>query len=146
MENPSAIDSPDSTSNKTVTAITAILEALSNSLADAAPVSAGARDCIKHGDRNLAIGTMTGLDSVLSDAKALHDAALVLHRMNPVTSKPRSLTRKCTREIHDALVRLLDSADDTGCSEDLLVVRKASLRALAKEAFDEELPDWLRTG
>lgn len=146
MENPSAIDSPDSTSNKTVTAITAILEALSNSLADAARVSAGARDCIKHGERNLAIGTMTGLDSVLADAKALYDAALVLHRMNPVTSKPRSLTRKCTREIHDAFVRLLDSADDTGCSEDLIVVRRASLRALAKEAFDEELPDWLRTG
>lgn len=101
-------------------------EALRNSLSDAARVSAEARDCIKHGERNLAIGTMAGLDSVLADAKALYDAALVLHRMNPVTSTPRSLTRKCTREIHDALVRLLDSADDTGCSEDLIVVRKAS--------------------
>lgn len=137
---------PDCTSNQTVIAITAVLEALSNSLADAARVSAEARDCIKQGDRNLAIGTMAGLDSVLADAKALYDAALVLHRMNPVTSKPRSLTRKCTREIHDALIRLLDSADDTGCSEDLVVVHKAALRALAKEAFDEELPDWLRTG
>jgi len=46
--------------------------------------------------------------------------------------------------LHDVVLRLLDSADDTGCSDDLIVVSKTALRDLAEEAFDGEPPAWLK--
>lgn len=86
------------------------------------------------------------LDSVLDDARSLYGAALALHRMNPLTSRRQAPARKCTTGIHYVVLRLLDSADDTGCSDDLIVVSKTALRDLAEEALNEEPPAWLMNG
>lgn len=66
--------------NNAVTAISTILETLCDLLADAARVGAEAGDCIRHAERNCAIGTVLRMDSLLADARALYGAALVLHR------------------------------------------------------------------
>jgi len=133
-------------SNETLTAMTTILEALNDSLAEASRVGAEARDCIMHGECNRAIGTVACLDSVLHDAKALYGAALALHRIKPLTSQRQAPARKCRTGIHDVVLRLLDSADDTGCSDDLIVVSRTALGDLAGEALDEEPPAWLMNG
>ena len=48
-----------------------------------------------------------------------------------------------TTELHNAVVRLLDSADDTGCTDDLIVVTKTALRDVADQVCDT-LPEWLQ--
>lgn len=63
-------------------AITANLKALQALLAAAANQSAEAYLLIQSGERNGAIGTVLGLDTVLEDAKALYGAAIALHRLN----------------------------------------------------------------
>ncbi|MBX5462542.1 MAG: hypothetical protein IRZ28_15805 [Steroidobacteraceae bacterium] len=130
--------------NNAVTAISTILETLCDLLADAARVGAEARDCIRHAERNRAIGTVLRVDSLRADARALYGAALVLHRFNPSASTSRSAAREHTTGVPDALVRLLDSADDTGCGDDLIVVRKFALREVAATLLEKELPEWLR--
>jgi hypothetical protein len=49
-----------------------------------------------------------------------------------------------TREanLHNSVVTLLDSADDSGCDVDLIVVSKSALRLLAQQVLGE-LPAWL---
>lgn len=59
-------------------------------------------------------------------------------------STSRSAAREHTTEVFDALVRLLDSADDTGCGDDLIVVSKSALREVAATLLEKELPEWLR--
>jgi hypothetical protein len=62
-------------------AITANLAVLHSILANAAERSAEAHELILRGERNGAIGAISGLDSILDDAKALYAAAMALHRM-----------------------------------------------------------------
>jgi hypothetical protein len=61
-------------------AITANLAVLHSILANAAERSAEAHELILRGERNGAIGAISGLDSILDDAKALYAAAIALHR------------------------------------------------------------------
>jgi hypothetical protein len=61
-------------------AITANLAVLHSILANAAERSAEAHELILRGERNGAIGAISGLDSILEDAKALYVAAMALHR------------------------------------------------------------------
>ncbi len=63
-----------------ITAIAANLDALNDLLTTAAKRSTEAHDLAQSGECNGAIGAMFDLDSILDDAKALHSAALVLHR------------------------------------------------------------------
>jgi len=44
--------------------------------------------------------------------------------------------------VYNSVVTLLDSADDTGCSGDCIVVSKSALRLLAQQVL-EDLPKWL---
>jgi hypothetical protein len=62
------------------TAIYANFEALAERLAEAAKLSAEAAAAIKDGKQNQAIGTALPLENLLSQSKALYDAALALHR------------------------------------------------------------------
>jgi hypothetical protein len=63
-----------------ITAIAANLAALNDLLATAAKRSAEAHELAQSGECNGAIGATFDLDSILDNAKALHIAALVLHR------------------------------------------------------------------
>jgi hypothetical protein len=85
------------TSEMKLTALAANLLALHDLVRDAATRTAEASDLIQHGECNGAIGVLVGLGAVLDAAKALHGAALVLHRLKtaPATSLPvgtRALT------------------------------------------------------
>jgi hypothetical protein len=60
--------------------IAANLEALHFILLDAVKLSAEAHELMKRGNRNGAIGAAFGLQVALEDAKALHGAALAIHR------------------------------------------------------------------
>ena len=62
------------------TAIAANLATLDKLLTTAAKRSAEAHEFAQTGECNSAIGAMFDLDSILDDAKALHGAALALHR------------------------------------------------------------------
>jgi hypothetical protein len=62
------------------TAIYANFSALAERLAEAAKISAEAAAAMKGGKQNQAIGTALPLDDLLSQSKALYDAALALHR------------------------------------------------------------------
>jgi hypothetical protein len=44
----------------------------------------------------------------------------------------------------ETMVSLLQSADDTGCAADLIVVSKSALRAAADAVLGDEFPSWLR--
>jgi hypothetical protein len=70
----------DTRSMLKIAAITANLAALSELLAAAAERSAEAHGHSVRGDRYGAIGAVLNLDKILDDAKALHGAALALHR------------------------------------------------------------------
>ena len=63
-----------------VRAIAANLAAMHRLLLEAAQRSAEACESIRDNNCNAAIGTVIGLDATLEDAKALHVAALALHR------------------------------------------------------------------
>jgi len=61
-------------------AIYANLSVLAEQLADAAKLLAEAAAASKLGKQNLAIGTALSLEDLLSQSKALYDAAIALHR------------------------------------------------------------------
>lgn len=61
-------------------AIAANISALAELLEQAEIRAREASHAIAHGRRNEAIGTICGLDELLSAAQALHGAALALHR------------------------------------------------------------------
>jgi hypothetical protein len=62
------------------TAIYANLSALAEQLAEAAKLSTEAAAASKLGKQNQAIGTALPLEDLLSQARALYDAAITLHR------------------------------------------------------------------
>lgn len=66
--------------NMNAKVIAANFEALHFILLDAVKLSAEAHELMKRGNRNGAIGAALGLDVLLEDAKALHGAALAIHR------------------------------------------------------------------
>jgi hypothetical protein len=68
------------TLNIVETAIYANLSALAEQLAEAAKLSLEAAAASKRGKQNQAIGTALPLEDLLSQAKALFDAAIALHR------------------------------------------------------------------
>lgn len=67
-----------------INAIAANLKALHALLAVAATRSAEAHQLINSGECNGAIGTVLELDRILDDAKALHAAAIALHRLRAI--------------------------------------------------------------
>lgn len=70
-------------------AITVQLELLRSHLKNASELSTAAHVRMAHGDRNGALGCIADLDARLSEAKALYDAALVLHCMTPLDEDRR---------------------------------------------------------
>jgi hypothetical protein len=66
--------------NVTETAIYANLSALAEQLAKASKLSAEAAAASKSGKQDQAIGTALPLEDLLSQSKALYDAAIALHR------------------------------------------------------------------
>jgi hypothetical protein len=71
---------PANKMNVAETAIYANLSALAEQLAEASKLSAEAAAASKCGKQNQAIGTALPLEDLLSQSKALYDAAIALHR------------------------------------------------------------------
>lgn len=62
-------------------AIAANLEAMESLLYEANTRASEAAASARQGQRNMAIGAVVGIESVLSDIRALYGAAIALHRM-----------------------------------------------------------------
>lgn len=58
---------------------------------------------------------------------------------------PRTTCSDRDSRVNNLLVALLDSADDTGCSGDCIVVSKSALRSIAQQVL-EDVPNWLDEG
>ena len=71
--------------NVTDTCIAANLENLELRLVLATNRVASAREAMRDGKRNLAIGTLLSLEQTLPEAQALFSTILLLHRGSPVT-------------------------------------------------------------
>lgn len=61
-------------------AIKANLNAMTERLRQAAVIAAEACEAMDKGEQNLAIGTALPIDDMLSQARALYDAAFALHK------------------------------------------------------------------
>lgn len=68
--------------NTAETAIRAHLTILNELMAAAATITGHANDASKRGERNVAMGSLTELGPILSNAKLALEATFVVHRLN----------------------------------------------------------------
>jgi len=78
----------DITPELKLAALVVSLRALHDCLRNALTQAGESDDFIQRGECNAAIGTLLGLGAILDEAKALHHAILVFHRMKAAPEAP----------------------------------------------------------